>query len=258
MDRIFEKIIEDKSEDEIYRMVVNLNKFRLNQKKHIKKYNKIRKLHAEILDSMEKYYLDGKYNIIENYDMIYDDIDRELPELDFDLDSDDIDDRTVLNDLFIYKNHPKLKSITEIYLEKNKFKNSEKVKMLNSMKNSYVSLFKVVDTDFENGYVTYEDVFTNKKYKIIDMAMSGTLKIDENRMVYYYNRIITFDDVSFGTGIHCVMTSEHKPLQEFLKKYKQKNISDFSKCVSLYNISKKDNDVTVQYNNQYGYRRECK
>ncbi len=122
----------------------------------------------------------------------------------------------------MYKNHPKLTSITEIYLQKNKFRNAEKVKMLNSMKNSYVVLFKV-----------------------IDIAMSSTLKIDKKRMIYFYNRIITFDDISFGTGIHCMMTSEHKLLQEFIKKHNYKKISVFSRCLLLYNLSKKDNNIIV-------------
>ena len=146
-------------------------------------------------------------------------------------------------------------SITEIYLQKNKFRNEEKIKMLNSMKNSYVGLFKVIDTDRNDGYITYEDVFTKKKFKVIDIAMSSTLKVDKKRMIYVYNRIITFDDISFGTGIHCMMTSEHKLLKEFIKKHKYKNCSDFSRCLLLYDLSKKDNDLTVGYNNQYGYRR---
>ncbi len=170
------------------------------------------------------------------------------------MDYNDTDDRTILNELFIYKNHPKLTSITEIYIAKNKFKNAEKIKMLNSMKNSYVGLFKVVEVDRNDGYITYEDVFTKRKFKVIDIAMSSTLKIDKKRMVYVYNRIITFEDISFGTGIHCMMTSEHKLLKEFIKKHNYKNCSDFSRCLLLYDMSKKDNSLKVQYNNQYGYR----
>jgi hypothetical protein len=233
MELLLEKMFENKSPSEISTMLVNLNKFRLNSKEHIKKYNRLRKLHSEIIDSMENYIIDGKYNINDNYNSIYNDIDKEITELDFDLDLNDVDDRTILNDLFMYKNHPKLTSITEIYLQKNKFRNAEKVKMLNSMKNSYVGLFKV-----------------------IDIAMSSTLKIDKKRMIYFYNRIITFDDISFGTGIHCMMTSEHQLLQEFIKKHNYKKISDFSRCLLLYNLSKKDNSIKVEYNNQYGYRRQ--
>lgn len=75
--------------------------------------------------------------------------------------------------------------------------------------------------------------------------MSSTLKVDKKRMIYVYNRIITFDDISFGTGIHCMMTS----------KYKYKKCSEFSRCLLLYDLFKKENDLIVGYNNQYGYRR---
>lgn len=89
-------------------MLINLNRFQLNSKKHIKKYNKRRKLHGEIIDGMENYIIDGKYNVSDYYNSIYNDIDKEILELDFDLDSNDVDDRTILNDLFMYKNHSKL------------------------------------------------------------------------------------------------------------------------------------------------------
>lgn len=239
MDLLLEKMIENKSPSEISTMLINLNKFQLNSKTHIKKYNKLRKLHSEIIDSMENYIIDGKYNINDYYSSIYNDIDKEIPKLDFILDSNDVDDRTILNDLFMYKNHSKIMSITEIYLQKNKFRNEEKIKMLNSMKNSYVGLFKVVATDRNDGYITYEDVFTKKRFKVIDIAMSSTLKVDKKRMIYVYNRIITFDDISFGTGIHCMMTSEHKLLKEFIKKHKYKNCSDFSRCLLLYGYPRK-------------------
>lgn len=255
MDLLLKKMIENKSPSELSTMLINLNKFQLNSKEHIKKYNKLRKLHSEIIDSMKNYIIDGKYNINERYNSICNDIDKEIPELDFNLNSNDVDDITILADLFMYKNHCKLMSITEIYLQKNKFRNQEKIKMLNSMKNSYVGLFKVVATDRNDGYITYEDVFTKKRVKVIDIAMSSTLKVDKKRMVYVYNRIITFDDISFGTGIHCMMTSDHKLLKEFIKNHKYKNYSDFSRCLLLYDLSKKENNLTVNYNNQYGYRR---
>ena len=200
---------------------------------------------------MQNFILEGKYNINENYDIIYDDVNKEISRKDFILDLDDVDDKTILNELFMYKNHSKLKSITEIYLEKNKFKSKDKIKMLNSMNNSYVGLFKIIDTDRDDGYITYEDVFTKKKFKVIDIAMSSTFIVNEKFDIYAYNRIITFDDISFGTGIHCMMTSEHKLLMEFIKKHKYQNCSDFSRCLLLYDLSKKDNKLTVSYNNQF-------
>jgi hypothetical protein len=252
---LLDKIFENKSPSEISTMLVNLNKRQLNSKKHIKKYNSIRKLHSEIINSMENYIIDGKYNMNDYFNSIYNDIHKEIPELEFDLDYNDIDDRTILNDLFIYRNHSKLKSITEIYIQKNKFRNEEKLKMLNCMKDSYVSLFKVVAVDRNDGYITYEDIFTKKKFKVIDISLSSTLKIDEKSVIYVYNRIIKFDDISFGTGIHCIMSSDNKLLKEFIKNHKYNKYSDFSRCLLIYDLSKKENKLSVSYNNQYGYRR---
>ncbi len=56
--------------------------------------------------------------------------------------------------------------------------------MLKAIKNSYVSLFKVVKVDKDNGYVYYEDVFTKRKYRIIDVAMSSTVKVSKKREIY--------------------------------------------------------------------------
>lgn len=38
-------------------------------------------------------------------------------------------------------------------------------------------------------------------------------------------------------------------------KYKYKKCSEFSRCLLLYDLFKKENDLIVGYNNQYGYRR---
>ncbi len=57
---------------------------------------------------MENYIIDGKYNISDYYNSIYNDIDKEISELDFDLDLKNVDDRTILNDLFMLRIIPNL------------------------------------------------------------------------------------------------------------------------------------------------------
>lgn len=235
-------------------MLINLNRRQLNRKSHIKKYNKIRKLHSEIANNMIEYFEDGKYDFDKYFDQILPELQKETNNLEFRLEMGDTDDNSILGELMMYKNHKDIPSITEIYIEKKKFRNEEKVKMLNSMKNSYVGLFKIIKTDSDNGYVTYQDVFTNKKYKIIDIAMSSTLTIDKNNMIYMYNRIITYDNISFATGIYCMMDSSNKELKKFIKEHNYNKCSDFSRCLLLYILSKKENRLTVGYNNHYGYR----
>lgn len=243
-EEVTKAILENNKEEEMINLLVNLNRLNLNRKPHIKKYNKLRKLHSEILDSMDDYINKGSYNIEDNFNLIKDDLTE-----DFKLDGSNIDDKTILIKLTVYKNHPKLTSLTEIYLQKNKFKNEEKIKMLKSMNNSYVGLFKVISADKENGYVYFEDVFTKKKFKIIDISLSSSY--NKNTNIYFYNRIITYDDISFATGIHCMMEGSHKGLQKFIKNHNYKNTTDFSRCIEIYNLSKKDNILKVKYNNKY-------
>ncbi len=121
----------------------------------------------------------------------------------------------------------------EIYLDNNKLRNEEKVKMLKCIKDSYVGLFKVIDVDRLDGYVTYEDVFTKKRFKVVDIALRSTYNLKNDKDIYLYNRIITYDDISFGSGIHCIMTSDNKELLYFIKRHNYKKFSDFSRCIML-------------------------
>ena len=236
---------------EISNMLINLNKYFLNSKEHIKKYYKLRRLHSEILDNMEDYIMSGKYNINKEFQVARKKIDKEVGNIRINLNYNDDNDMSVFTELFIYKNHPTLVSVTEVYLQKHKFRKEEKIKMLNSMMNSHASLFKIVDVDSTNGYVIYEDVFTKQKFKIIDIAMSCTSTIDNKKATYVYNRIITYDNISFGTGIPCIMTYKFKPLQKFIEKYKNKSISGFAKCLMLYDLSRKDDSVIINCNGNY-------
>ena len=236
---------------EMSNVLINLNKYIISSKKHIKEYYKLRKLHSEILDNMEDYIMSGKYNINKELQVAKENIDKEAGNIRVNLNHNNDNDMAVFTELFIYKNYPTLVSVTEVYLQKHKFRKEEKIKMLNSMMNSYASLFKIIDIDIKNGYVIYEDVFTKQKFKIIDIAMSSTLKIDSKNPTYIYNRIITCGDISFGTGLPCIMTYKFKPLQKFIEKYKNKNISGFVKCLMLYDLSKKDNSVMINCNSNY-------
>ena len=70
--------------------------------------------------------------------------------------------------------------------------------------------------------------------------------IYNNQEFYMYNHIITYDGISFGTGLPIGISENCKRLKEFIKKYKDKKITDFTKCFLLYEISKdKYNKVIV-------------
>lgn len=255
MNEITKLLFKDKTSEEITHMLVNLNRYQLNRKTHIKKYNKLRKLHAEILNSMQDYIFSGKYNFRKYDDIVYSELSRFVDDYDIDFNLENDDDVSIFLELFVYKNHKNIPSVTELYLKNNKFRNADKKKLLECMNNSYVSLFKVIDVDRNNGYVTYQDIFTKKKFKIIDIAMSSSLVINKKRDLYTYNRIITYEDISFATGIHCNFSSNSKKLMKFIETHNYNKCSDFIRCLLIYDIYKKDSDVEFSYNHQYGYNR---
>lgn len=248
MDELLTQLKEKISDVADIELLINLNRRILEKKEHIRRYIRIRKLHSDILDSMINYIDDGNYNIDAQFISIGKFINRETKNSRFVYNSNDAGDNSILTELFVYKNHPKIKSITDIYLEKRHFRNETKVRLLRSMKNSVVGLFKIIAVDSDNGYITCEDVFTHKKYKVIDIALSSTTKIDKYMTIYLYNRIITFDNISYFSGIHCLMTSKNKELMEFIKKHKYKSCSDFGRCLILYDISKREKNLKIHYN----------
>lgn len=119
--------------------------------------------------------------------------------------------------------------------EKHKFRNAEKIKMLDAMNNSVVGLFKVINIDFENCYVTYEDVFTLKTYKIIDITFSTIYKnLYKEKDLYVYNRLISYEGITFGTGMHIKINSDDNKFKNFLKKHNYNKYSDLYRCLYLY------------------------
>ena len=104
-----------------------------------------------------------------------------------------------------------------------------------------------VDVNKWNGFVTYEDVFTFKKFKIIDIAMSKTLRLHKNMSYYIYNRVISYDDISFAIGIDNVMSSSNERLQKFIDEHNYNKCSDFSRCLILHNISKDEKNLDIEY-----------
>ena len=117
-----------------------------------------------------------------------------------------------------------MKSITEEYLEKNKFKNKEKVDMLIAMNNSFISFFKIINKDYE-GYVT-----------IVDLIISLSNPIYKNNIILYA-RLIEINEISFLIAL-CNFPNNIKALNNYIKKLKYKKKSNFIKTIEVYHFNK--------------------
>jgi len=238
----------------------NFHKLFLERKPHIKEYKKIRKLHGEIVDSMTDYYDSGKFEQKVDPDYVSEfksahkkaDSTRDntlvLLESKFDLDTRE--GSHAFSDMMIYKSAPNINCIIEEYIQKHKYRKQEKIDFLQSMLDSTLGLFEITGTDLHEGYAYIKEVFTGREYKITDVGLSGSKYYDE---FYFYTRIITYHNVSFGTGLNFTFKKSDPFIKRFIEHEKKDYIpqAEFRRFVELYNRFCEDNNGIKVITNTY-------
>ena len=197
----------------------------MDRKPHIKEYYRIRKMHQEIVDSMVKYHEDGKFEqkIDAGYRFHGDQVfpsKRENKVL-FLESSFDMETRVGAHsfyDLQIYKPAPNMNCITEDFIQSRRYRKPEKIEFLHSMLSSRLGLFKVTGTDINEGYAYLKEVFTNDKYKIVDIGLSGNRNYED---IYIYTRIITYRGISFNTGLGMFFTESDGFIENYIQQQKK-------------------------------------
>jgi len=230
---------------ELLRMMTNLRMGFLEYKTHIKEYLKIRKLHSEVIQSMQKFYDSGSFkakvdsNYVPDDEVVSTGEPRQVILLSADYDFDSDVGVHAFYDTQIYKHAPNINCITEEYLIRGRFKKPDKVEFLRSMLNSVAGLFEVTKVEMYEGYVCLKEVFTGIEYRIIDIAMSGLQNSDD---YYIYMRIITHNGISFGTGLNFSFRKNDPFIRRYIKRTvgKPPSIRGFSMFVELYNQFSKD------------------
>ena len=213
----------------------NLRRFFLDKKPHIKKYYKIRNMHSEIVSTMIQYYDDGKFERQTDTDFVSEPEHKKeihLMESSFDLDT-----RTGAQgfyDIWIYKTAANMTCITDDFIRDHHYRKPEKIEFLHSMLDSKLGLFELTGTDREEGYAYLKDVFTGAEYTIIDIGLSGDLHYDN---FYIYTRIITYQDISFGTGLNFIFEKTDSFIKNHIQQHKKdfKPKGEFFRFTQLYN-----------------------
>lgn len=231
--------IDDNRRNEIMSNVLNkMQNLLLKDKPHIKKYKKIRKLHNEIMESMMKYVYEGKFEFKVDNSRNKINI-KNIKYLDTEFDTSTELGIQAMSNVLVYKNSCNTNCVTEEYIEKKKFRTEEKNELLESMLNSIAGLFEITETDREKGQVHLKDVLTNKEYCITDIGFSSNLHNDK---IYLYTRIITYQDISFGTGFNLVFDKNDKFICKWIKENLNKpEKQEIERVIELYNEYKKDN-----------------
>jgi hypothetical protein len=236
--------------DKLYQIQNNLRDFVLKDKSHIKKYKKARKIHGEIMDSMMRYFENSKYQ--ENIEKHYFEIIKQKGN-NINISDTFFDTRTQLGaqalaNVVIYKNIENMECITEEFLKDNRYKKEEKKEFLKSMLDSKAGLYEIIKTDFEEAQVYAKNVLNGEIICITDIGMSGN---KDNTGHYFYTRIISYDDINFGTGLSIIFDKKDKFIQKWIKDNKK----DYSKkqeiirFLELYNKYRDDeNKILVRMN----------
>ena len=247
-----EKFSSMTDEEIMYDLLTGFQRFLLEKKPHIKEYKKIRKLHSEITDSMATYYEDGKFQL----EVTNPNLDKSMQSNVVRLIDSEFDPNTQVGsqgmaNMVIYKNSSATKCITEMFLEKNRYKKPEKIEFLKSMLDSKAGLFEVIKTEATEGYAYLKDVLNGNEFKITDIGLSGSLSFEN---FYNYMRIIEYKGISFGTGLNLIFKKEDSFIQSWIKEHKKKYIEgeETLRFLELYNrYSKNDNGVKVKINSFY-------
>lgn len=221
---------------DVLEILQNMREMVLNYNKDVKKYKKIRKLFDEIMQSMMSYQLSGKFELKFGEEKI-----KNLESVDI---SSTFDTTTELGlgalaNVVVFKNHLAANCIAEEYLQKNKFRNQEKIELLNSMLESEAGLFEITDINIGNANVCLRNVLNNKQYCITDIGLSSNINYNKT---YIYTRIITYKDISFGFGFNLVFDKT----DPFIKQFIEENTKDYTdekeivRFMKLYNEYKRD------------------
>ena len=209
----------------------------LNQKDHIKKYYQCRHMHSIILNDMiNNSDFDVTNELDKNEKYLLKEIDNKKS-LNIALDLRDPLDSQVYIELCVYPNFPDFDCLTKIYLAKKKYRNKDKINFLKAMDSSILSFFKIVRAS-SDGYVELVDLITNKTYKIIDIALSKDIYMN-NKKVIMLARLINFEGIWFKTGLY-LFQDDNKKVIKYIDKLKNKKKHNITIILDLYNVYQKE------------------
>ena len=197
-----------------------LRRLTLDRKPHIKQYYKIRKLHGEIVDTMVQYHENGKFKQEINADAVPQPkkYDKTLYLIESSFDFETKHGTNAFYDMLIYKSAPNTSCITEDFIRNHRYRKPEKIEFLHSMLDSKPGLFEVSNVDMHEGYAYLKEVFTGAEYKIVDVGLSGGPNYGD---FYLYTRVITYQGISFGTGLNLSFTKSDGFIKNHIRHHKK-------------------------------------
>lgn len=142
-------------------------------------------------------------------------------------------------DYFLHEYRINGKSILEMYEEGGLIENDFEKEFINSMKNSYASLYRVVNISKNNGYVFLMDLFNDvKNSRLTDEELVQI--VDDKKLVFL--RVYKFKDISITMNTMYIYDDKYeefiiKSINDVLNIGREKD-KTFNLCLSMNGISK--------------------
>ena len=213
----------------------------LKDNPNIKEYKKIRALYDEVMESIMKYYKQGNFKWEIENKLKSGNITNINSEFDA---STELGMQSIIN-ILAYKNAINMNCIIEEIIKNNEIKDVAKKELLQSMLNSNPGLFEILETDRLNGKIHMKDVLNGKEFWITDIGLSGNIS---NDTIYLYTRIVTYHEISFGTGLNIVFNKDDEFINNWISNNREvyQNKQEITRFLELYNEYKRDNKgITV-------------
>lgn len=134
------------------------------------------------------------------------------------------------HDFILYEKTLNNKSGVDLFLENHKLEEKSEIELIESMKNSKTSLYKVIDIDKKDFKIKVEDTKTKETINITDISLSRTL--DKGYLVF--TRIISLGDVNFTSGMVMLFNLDHIDFLERAAKKEMKKLNIENESVKRF------------------------
>lgn len=212
-------------QERLEEMQIALARFKTKDNSEVKRYRQARAQHLLIEDKMDDYYADHENECIEI-------LKQGLSKYNVSFDLSDQMQIRVYFDFLVYPHFKE--NLCDLFLRKRKVRSEKNISMIKAMKESKVGLFRIKQIDPANYQVQLEDMLTGETTTIHDERMS-ILHANTPNTSLIMLRIITWDTISFQTGMGLLFDADDKDIRRWIKRNKN-HYQMTEQMVELYRI----------------------
>lgn len=212
---------------------------KLDEKDHIKTYNKAREILVNLIPKLVNEFERNKEKYIKEAHKIFDNRLKVAMENQHDilLHSFEIEGKDVDNifTCYMFPIAEGYESVSQYLLKTNKIKNSDERKMLEAAIKSKVGIYKITYNNIEDALINVMDVKTNETITIVDKNLSFGLEHFDGQ-IYICGRIINYNKVNFMSN--AIVLVEDKDVKQLVRDVKNNNYTSldyFQKALIIQN-----------------------